>query len=352
MPRLRVRRSDRLLQAVSGAGRVVITTHDNPDPDAIASGWALYTLIRERLDRTVRLIGGGEIVRAENRRLIESLKPPLELVHHADLAGDVAVILVDCGYGAENHLLAETDIVPAAVIDHHPLRGPTCRVRFRDVRPRVAACASITASYLREQQMEASPRLATALVYAVRTETRGAQTRHSGLDRSVLRWLYESANPTWLAQIETAPLTRAYFGDLVLALQSAVHYGDAVFCLLPRARGPEIVGEVADLLIRCEGIRRVFCGALVAGDLVVSVRTETGGRNAARLLRKTLEGIGWGGGHRHRAGGKVPDAGRARRIKPALGDDLRRRWLDACGIKGHRGARLVSKRELIRNLSR
>jgi nanoRNase/pAp phosphatase (c-di-AMP/oligoRNAs hydrolase) len=351
MPRLHLRRSDRLLQAVSGAGRIVITTHDNPDPDAIASGWALHTLIRERLDRSARLIGGGAIVRAENRHLVESLRPPLELVHHADLSGDVAVVLVDCGYGAENHLLAGTETVPAAVIDHHPLRGRTRSVRFRDVRPRVAACASIAASYLREQQVEASSRLATALVYAIRTETRGAQARHSGLDRSVLRWLYDSANPTWLAEIETARLTRAYYGDLALSLQSTVLYGDAAFCLLPRASGPEIVGEVADLLIRCEGVSRVLCGALFSGDVLVSVRTEPGGRNAAHLLRKALHGIGWGGGHRHRAGGKVPGAGRARGIRPALADDLRRRWLQACGIKGHRAARLVSKRELIRNLS-
>jgi nanoRNase/pAp phosphatase (c-di-AMP/oligoRNAs hydrolase) len=350
MPRLRVRRSDRLLHAVSGAGGIVITTHDNPDPDAIASGWALYTLIRERLDKTARLIGGGAIVRAENRRLVEMLKPPLELVHDADLSGDVAVILVDCGYGAENHLLAETGIVPAAVIDHHPLRGRTRGVRYHDVRPRVAACASIAAQYLREQQIEASPRLATALVYAVRTETRGAQVRHSGLDRSVLRWLYESANPTWLAAIETARLARSYFGDLALAIQSAVLYDDAAFCLLPRATGPEIVGEVADLLIRCEGVDRVFCGAVVEGDLVVSVRTRQGGKNAGRLLRRTVQGIGWGGGHRHRAGGKVPGAGSGRGVKPAVARDLCSRWLDACGIKGRRGARLVPKRELLRNL--
>ena len=351
MPRLRLRRSDRLLQAVADARHIVITTHDTPDPDAIASGWALHTLIRERLERTARLIGGGAIVRAENRHLVEMLKPPLELVQDADFSGDVAVILVDCGYGAENHLLAETEVVPTAVIDHHPLRGRTRRVPFRDVRPRVAACASITAGYLREQQVDASPRLATALVYAIRTETSGAQVRHSGLDRSVLRWLYESANPTWLAEIENARLPRGYFGDLALAIQSALLYDDAVFCLLPRAGGAEIVGEVADLLIRCEGVGRVFCGALVAGDLVVSVRTEQRGKNAGRLLREALRGIGWGGGHRHRAGGKVPGAGSARRVRPALVDELRRRWLQACGIKGRRAARLVSKRELMRNLS-
>lgn len=350
MPRLRRRRSEQLLQAVSEADRIVIMTHDNPDPDAIAAGWAVQTLLRERLDKTARLVAGGEVVRAENKLLVDILKPPLELVGEIDLAGDVGVILVDCGYGAENHLLADTDVVPVAVIDHHPLRGGKRRLRFRDVRPKVAACASITTSYLREQGIAATPRLATALVYAIRTETSGAQIDHSRLDRTALRWLSATSNPTWLARIENARLSRAYFRDLALAIQSTLLYEDAAFCLLPRAAGPEIVGEIADLLIRCEGVRRVFCGALVAGDMVVSVRTERGGEDAAGLLRKTLRGIGWGGGHRHRAGGKVPNAGGPPGLSPAQVSELRRRWLHACGREGRRPARLVSKRDLMRNL--
>lgn len=40
-------------------------THDTPDPDAIAAGWAVYVLVRERLKKAVRLIGGGARLRAQ-----------------------------------------------------------------------------------------------------------------------------------------------------------------------------------------------------------------------------------------------------------------------------------------------
>jgi hypothetical protein len=212
----------------------------------------------------------------------------------------------------------------------------------------VAASASIAASYLREQKLDPSSRLATALLFAIRTETRGTETHYSRLDRRVLPWLAERADPSRLAEIESAPLAPEYYSDLVLALQNTFLYDDTAFCLLPRASGPEIVGEVADLLIRCQSIGRVFCGAVVDGDLLLSVRTGHGHEDAAVLSHKTLSGIGRGGGHHRRAGGKVPGVGP--RITDDLQDELRNRWLATCGVDRQRGTRLVALREIVENL--
>jgi hypothetical protein len=55
-------RSDELLAAVADFGQIAIVTHDNPDPDAIAAGWAIRRLIRKILNREPRLIGGGDVV--------------------------------------------------------------------------------------------------------------------------------------------------------------------------------------------------------------------------------------------------------------------------------------------------
>jgi nanoRNase/pAp phosphatase (c-di-AMP/oligoRNAs hydrolase) len=340
-------RSDRLLGAVGAYESIVVVMHDNPDPDAIAAGWAVRTLCRERLGRTPRLVGGGDIVRAENRHLVKVLEPPIELVLDLEVSQTTAAILVDCGFGADNHLLAKEEVRPVAVIDHHlpPPAAPDCRPAFADVRPNVAAAASIAGSYLREQKLEPNARLATALSYAIRTETRGTQVRHSRLDRSVLRWLAGRINPAWVAQIENAPLPRAYFVDLARALHSTSLYGDAAFCLLPRAHGAEIVGEVADLLIRYEAVRCVLCAALVADDLVMSVRTARDGPDAADLVRATLSDLrGSGGGHAQRAGGKIPAASLTGTGGRAVENELRRRWLAACKVDQQTGGRLVPGR--------
>ena len=345
----RVPRSERLLAAVSGYQEIVVITHDNPDPDAIAGGWALLLLIQQKLEIRARLIGGGEVVRAENRHMLKLLQPPLELVQNLQPTTETAAIFVDCELESANHLPITAPLVPVVVIDHHATSKCRQRLPFVDVRPKVAASATIAAGYLREQKLEPSEKLATALQYAIRTETRGSATAHSRLDRAIIQWLTTRANPTWLAEIENAPLSRAYFSDMVLAMQNTFLYDGAAFCLLPRAEGPEVVGEVADLLIRCDGISRVLCGAAFGHDVLLSTRTQRNGEDAALLLQTTIAGIGRGGGHHHRAGGKISGIS-AGRITDALEDDLRDRWLAACHIDRERGTRLVARQEIVQNL--
>ena len=111
-------------------------------------------------------------------------------------------------------------------------------LHFRDVRPRAAASASIAASYLAEQGLEPGPKLATALLFAIRTETRGGETYHSRLDRSVLLWLTERADPSLLAEIEQRPSRLEYYGDLILGLQNTFCTAIRLFafCRGPRDR--------------------------------------------------------------------------------------------------------------------
>jgi nanoRNase/pAp phosphatase (c-di-AMP/oligoRNAs hydrolase) len=344
------KRSDRLLRALAPFKNCLVVMHDNPDPDAIASGWGIHKLINSRLGKPVRLIGGGGVIRAENRHMVELLSPPMELVDGVDVPPDTATILVDCGPASANHLLNGCHGKPVAVIDHHPSVPRTNGIPFKDIRPQVAASATIAASYLREQEVEPDRKLAAAMIYAVRTETRGANTHYSTLDRNILTWLTARSEPSLVAEIENAPLAREYFADLVLAMQNTFVYDDAAFCMLPRASSPEIVAEVADLLIRDERLDRVLCGAAIKDDIFFSARTDIGCGDAARLLRATVNGLGRAGGHEHRAGGKAPGKAVKGRITEDMQDELRGRWLTACRVRRSRGTRLVAKSEIVDNL--
>jgi nanoRNase/pAp phosphatase (c-di-AMP/oligoRNAs hydrolase) len=346
--------SERLLRVLSDYERFLVVMHDNPDPDVIASAWSVLALIEEKLHKSTRIVGGGAIVRAENKHMVELLQPPIQLVSEIAAGADTATVLVDCGLGTSNHLVTRAHIHPVAVIDHHPTGlkdgfqgGP---LLFQDIRTDAAASASIAASYLREQHVDPGMKLATAILYAIRTETCGMETDHSTLDRSIVTWLTEMADPTLLAEIENAPLDPEYFGDLALAMQNTFVYADAAVCFLPRAFGAEIVGEVADLLIRCRGIHRVLCAAVVGDDLLMSVRTDRDCGDAVELLQATLQGVGGCGGHEHRAGGKISSVVTQNKVRPDLLDQLRTRWLTACSVKRQRGTRLVARREIFEHL--
>jgi nanoRNase/pAp phosphatase (c-di-AMP/oligoRNAs hydrolase) len=97
-------------------------------------------------------------------------------------------------------------------------------------------------------------------------------------------------------------------------------------------------------------VRRVLCGGVIDEDLYVSVRTRRDDGSAIELLQKTLEGIGGGGGHTHRAGGKVSGIATGGRMTETLEQQLRDRWLMACGEDRHRAKRLIGLREIVENL--
>ena len=59
-----------------------------------------------------------------------------------------------------DRLLEHVDAKPTAVIDHHTTHGPRYRIRFRDIRPKMAATATIASLYLKEQEGLPTPELA------------------------------------------------------------------------------------------------------------------------------------------------------------------------------------------------
>ncbi len=326
----------------------MVIMHNNPDPDAIATGWAIVLLVERRLHKPVRLLGRGPVLRAENVQLIKLLQPPIEFVDEINPNTRTATVLVDCSPASVNHLLGG-DKAPVAVIDHHESKGDGFRIPFRDQRPKVAASASIAAQYMREQRLEPTSAVATALLYAIRTEMIGARKALSRVDHAALRWLSGCTAYDALFEIENPPLPRYYYEELLLGLDSVLVYAESAVCFLPRITAPEIVAEMADLLIRCDGLRFVLCGARNGDDFLMSARSKGEGDTALALLSHVLQGLGHFGGHLHRAGGKisVPGSGMD---SDALEQEIRTRWLHACGSTTHRGQRLVGRKELMRRV--
>ncbi|MBU0716709.1 MAG: DHH family phosphoesterase [Planctomycetes bacterium] len=342
------KRSDRLLSVLGEFDETMVIMHNNPDPDAIATGWALLLLVDRRLHKPVRLLGRGPVLRAENVQLLKLLQPPIELVEEISPDAHTATVLVDCSPASANHLLGG-DNPPVAVIDHHESTGDGFRIPFRDLRPKVTASASIATEYMREQRLDPPPAVATALLYAIRTEMIGARKALSRVDHSALRWLSGFAEYDVLFEIENPPLPRYYYEELLLGLDSVLVYADSAVCFLPRITAPESVGEVADLLIRCDHLKYVLCGGRIGDDFLFSARSKGDKHTALTLLNPVLSGLGNFGGHRHRAGGKisVPMSGMD---SDELEQAVRTRWLDACGSTVRRGQRLVGRKEIMRRL--
>ena len=78
---------------------------------------------------------GSELTSGEAACVVESVK-----------ADDrVAAILVDCGAEATNHILNRGGLRPVAIIDHHANGAVSPNIPYQDIRPDVAASATIAA---------------------------------------------------------------------------------------------------------------------------------------------------------------------------------------------------------------
>src|SRR2546426_4459357 len=117
----------KLLQVAKGHDRALILTHDNPDPDAVASACGLAYLLAQSAGVTTTTAYGGIIGRAENKAMLKMLhlgiQPGSRIEHQTPDPGS----LPDTPPEGGNHSLAPAAEVPPAVPDHPPARPAALR---------------------------------------------------------------------------------------------------------------------------------------------------------------------------------------------------------------------------------
>ena len=299
-------RTDAMLTWVSGRGRILIVVHDNPDPDSLASAMALRHLFAVRLNREAVIGFSGMIGRSENLAMAKLLQIPLTPLPILDLKQYQVVCLLDSQPATGNNSLpagARVDIV----IDHHPMREASAACRWVDIRPEYGTTATILYEYLKVQGVALGTKLATALFYAIKSETQDLGREARRPDRDAYLALFPLANKTLLNSITRPPLPQEYFAALHSALEHTTIYGKVLVTGLKDVQFPELVSELADLMLRLEGIEIVLSMGHYNTEMILSIRTANEEINAGELIRTLVAGRGSAGGHGMMAGGKVDD---------------------------------------------
>jgi nanoRNase/pAp phosphatase (c-di-AMP/oligoRNAs hydrolase) len=292
------------VEASAPRSRWLVLTHDNPDPDALAATAALAIILRRRFGRRVTVAYGGMIGRAENREMVRLLNLRLSQLRHLNPKHYRHFALVDCQPWTGNSQLPK-GIVPDLVFDHHPARKATQQAGFADVRREYGATASILAEYLEESGLRPTRALATGLVYAIRVETQEFGREASDPDHKAYDRLLPLVDRRALARIQAAPLPVSYFRNLRGALERLAGVGPLVISHLGRVDQPDIVPEIADLLLRMEGKTWSLCTGAHGDRLYLSIRTTNARAEAGNLIRRLIGKSGKGGGHGTLAGGYV-----------------------------------------------
>jgi len=334
------RRSDRFLKAIERFPVVVMVTHINPDPDALASMFGLKALIeRVTPGRRVVLTLDGMLARAENRSMVELLEVPLAAVDEAPRGSDVATVMVDSQPLTGRR--GSEAVTPTAVLDHHRTGGSLTGVRYQDIRPDLGATATMVTGYLMEQEVPVGDRLATALFYGIDSESSGYPREAGPADDGALVWLFPRADKDLLARIRNPRLPLSYFATAQHALANAFLYEDVLVCWCGEVPQPDILAELADFFVRLDQVRWVVSIGLFEDHLRLSARINEVRGQGGEVLRDVLEDLGQAGGHDQRAGGAIPLSDRSPETIDRLLHQIRQRLLARLEIDEARGRRLL-----------
>ncbi|MRR57167.1 MAG: phosphoesterase [Deltaproteobacteria bacterium] len=323
--------TDAFLDWMRGTGKGLIIIHDHPDPDSLASAMALQHLLTMKLNRETVIAFSGMISRGENismARELEIFLTPMELVKIDDYC---MICMLDTQPGTGNNSLppdARVDLI----IDHHPIREASRRSRWVDIREEYGATATILYEYLVAQDVSIGTRLATALFYAIKSETQDLGREAGSADRNAYLNLFPLTNKKLLYEITHPRLPQAHFQAMHTALKNAVLFENLLVITMGEIATPEVVAEMVDYLVRLEGVDVAMSMGRYQNSLILSIRTTRHDLNAGELVRRLVAGQGAAGGHGMTAGAKIEPVPASPADFQRLEENLTQRLLEEMGV--------------------
>ena len=282
-----------LKSVLEGQKTAVIAIYGNPDPDALASAWALRELMR--MEGVIATIGyTGEVGRLENQAMIQHLNIPVGPLDHDEVLRTDLVAVVDAQPEFfKDCPLSRCDIV----IDHHPVYGVDPEAVFVDIRPTSSATAAILTEYLVAARFSIPRRLATALYYGILTDSRNMMRPLAAGDREAVRILEPLVNRTVLRRIEFSLYSLNQLNYFAIALIKLRHVRNVLYCDIGPVPNADICAQIADFLMRVRESNWALVSGVVGNRLVIVFRCDGHQKNAGKAAQAAFGEIGSAGGH-------------------------------------------------------
>lgn len=282
--------------------QIIIQCHDNPDADTIASGYGVYTYLKDH-GKDVRLIYcGNNVIRKSNLvMMIKELDIPIEHVRNGEKEKTVELLItVDCQWGEGN--VTSYPAKNVAVIDHHRVERKLPLLSRVDST--LGACSTLVWMMLQEEgiNINTDEDLATALYYGLYKDTGNFDTLYQEKDTQLkeeaafdygLITRLKNANIS-IEELETA-------GAALLRCDYNEQYRFAVVKAGPC--DPNVLGLISDMVLEVDAIDVCVVFNLQQNGVKLSVRSCEEDIKANELAMKICMGIGSGGGHDIKAGG-------------------------------------------------
>jgi nanoRNase/pAp phosphatase (c-di-AMP/oligoRNAs hydrolase) len=191
------------------------------------------------------------------------------------------------------------------VIDHHP-EQPGYTAIFKDIRADYGSTSTILTEHLRAVDVNISERTATAMLYAIKSDTLFFSRHTNRVDLEAFSYLYPLADAALIRKMEGAEITLERL-EYVLRAYRGGTLTDQVFCaFLGQSPREDFIPYVADFFLQVEDVKWTVVAGIVNDQIVISVRNLGYSKNAGEFVRRFFSGIGSAGGHRAMAKAVVP----------------------------------------------
>lgn len=299
---MRPRRLWRVLRTIDGP--IAVVTHDNPDPDAIASALALCT-IAAAVGREADICYFGNITHQQNRAMVNLLDLDMRELDDPDAIDEYAgIALVDHSRPGVNDQLPE-DTPVDVLIDHHPPRAPV-EARFVDLRSDVGATSTLLVDYLRRLGIDIDETVATALLYGIRVDTKDFRREVSTVDFEAAAFLLPAVDETVLERVETPSMSAETLETIARAISNREVDGAVLVSHIDDLHERDALAQAADQLLDIEGVRTTLVYGIIDGTVYCSGRARGTDLDLGEALRDAFDQIGSAGGHADMAGAQIP----------------------------------------------
>jgi nanoRNase/pAp phosphatase (c-di-AMP/oligoRNAs hydrolase) len=292
-----------LLGVLRDIDNLAVVSHDNPDPDAIASGVAL-TRLAEKAGCSADVCYFGEISHQENRAFVNVLGLDLRnLDDDEDLSEFDGIALVDHSRpGVNDQLDADTEI--DVVIDHHPPRSPV-DARFVDLRSAVGATSTLLVGYLNLFGVPFTEDVATALLFGIHVDTNAFTREVTREDFEAAATLLPTADLGTLERIESPSISPQTYETIANAIHHRKTEGDVLHSCVGQISDRDALAQAADRLMMLEDINTTMVYGVRDGTIYISARSRGAGIDIGETLRQAFDQIGSAGGHADMAGAQI-----------------------------------------------
>ncbi len=310
-PRSLPEQTRRLWARFEPEDRVLVVV--NADPDALGSALALRRLLWRRVLNTT-VVRINEVTRPDNLTMVRLLRMTVPHLSDVNVSDYSKFAMVD---SQPQHSPDFPDVHYSVIIDHHPAGDDIAsRGDLIDIRPRYGATCTILTEYLRGAKIKPSPRLATALVYGIKTDTAIFQRSALAEDLSAFRYLFPKANHSVLRKIDFSEMRVRDLDIIRKALEVKMVRKNTMFAHLGQVKSADVLVQIADFFLKVDIVDISVVSGIFGDRLVVIMRNVAARSNAGKLMTQAFGPLGSAGGHKNMARAEINRA----LLKDVLGD--------------------------------